>query len=244
MSLANAFRSLTQPEFEQLLQRAVERDAVRQPRLFSLPELVAAGQELGIAPDGVEEVYAEYERNLQLMQQAQQLQPRVRARPLGTAVVLAKSPTLFQMTIPAPQVSAAPLKLAVGVLGVAIAVAWATGIVSFPIVLGLAALTAAGFYGVSRLARQPSHELRLYADGSGLLIRTHGSRVETKSLVPGQTYARHASIVESDRYRGTKITYYIALDHGTQTFELLADYTHAERVWAVDEIEQWLAYRR
>ena len=43
MSAGRPTRTLTKVEFEHLLQRAAERDVYREPRLFTLPELVEAG---------------------------------------------------------------------------------------------------------------------------------------------------------------------------------------------------------
>jgi hypothetical protein len=45
----------------------------------------------------------------------------------------------------------------------------------------------------------------------------------------------------SNKYGGTYVEF-LALDHGTNTYELLEGYTHPERAWALAEIERWLGH--
>jgi hypothetical protein len=84
-----------------------------------------------------------------------------------------------------------------------------------------------------------TRELRLRRDGGGLLIRFWRGRGKGIPLQPGQVHARLAERTVRSQNTSRRVPY-VALDHGTDSYELLEGYSHAEQVWAVDEIERWL----
>jgi hypothetical protein len=234
MSAAPPTRTLTSAEFEHLLQRAAEREVYREPRLFTLGELVAAGQEIGIDPRSVEEVYAEYR------QRAVQPQRPVRQPPLGASTQLYKRGDVLQVVVP-------PVRYRNNRWGVAMLMA-SVMLVAFPLCLGdysdvvlpIGAVVAAlAGFGWWRGTRYPGHELRLFRDGSGVLMEFAGSRTKSYPLIAGQVHARLATEVERSEDNVSTIDY-VALDHATQTHGLLVGFSHAERAWVVDEIESWL----
>jgi hypothetical protein len=90
-----------------------------------------------------------------------------------------------------------------------------------------------------RGSRSPGHELRLFRDGSGVLMEFDGSRTTSHPLVAGQVHARLATSIETQDEK-TYTVDYLALDHATSTHSLMAAFSHAERAWVVDEIESWL----
>ena len=85
-------RTLSRVEFEQLLQRAIERHAKDGPRTFNVGELVEAGHELGIDAETVRSVYQEHQSKLS--------RPRVRQRPFDSRLTLAREGDTFTLTIP------------------------------------------------------------------------------------------------------------------------------------------------
>jgi hypothetical protein len=234
MSAGPPTRTLTKAEFEQLLQRAAERDVFREPRLFTLPELVAAGQEIGIAPVSVQEVYGEY-------QQALQQQYRARQQPLGSIVRLHKDGDVLQLVVPPLRVRYLRLKtVAVSAFTSVPAVAVIMMHVNPLLALPWLAVVAGAGYIAHQSWRTPGQELRLRRDGSGLLMRFSGRRVrESHQLIAGQVHARLAAVTETTQ-QGTETFRFVALDHATHTFPLLEGYSYPEQAWVVDEIERWL----
>jgi hypothetical protein len=233
MSAGPPTRTLTSAEFEHLLQRAAERDVYREPRLFTLGELVSAGQEIGIDPRSVEEVYAEYR------QRAVQSQRPVRQPPLGASTQLYKRGDVLQVIV-------RPVHYRNN--GYGVAMLGASGMLVLPAFLVdhftwslpiAAAVAALGGFLWWRGTRYPGHELRLFRDGSGVLMEFDGSRTKSYPLIAGQVHARLATEVEHSEH-STRTIDYVALDHATQTHGLLVGFSHAERAWVVDEIESWL----
>lgn len=226
-------RTLSRVEFEQLLQRAVERHAKDGPRSFSEGELVEAGQELGIDAATVRAVYQEH-------QQAQggSLRPPARQRPFNSKLKLDRDGDTFTLTIP-PRATAK-------VLAVLVPPAFA-GFLGFMLThhappwmfLSFAALGALISLPLIQWART-TRQLVLNADGSGLLVRERGGRRKGLPLQAGQVHARLATRELRNQQGGVTHVPYVALDHGTHTYELLGSYSHAEQAWAVDEIERWL----
>ena len=89
-------------------------------------------------------------------------------------------------------------------------------------------------------AARTTRQLVLKRDGSGLLVRVRGGRHKGIPLQAGQVHARLAIREVRGQQGDISRIPYVALDHGTQTHELLEGYTHVEQAWAVDEIERWL----
>ena len=226
MSAEPPTRALTKAEFEHLLQRAAERDVYREPRLFTLPELVAAGQEIGIDPISVEEVYAEYQQQV-----ARPLRP-VRPQPIGSHLQLDKRGDVLRLGIPPVRSRKLSTAAAVAATVPVAAVFWylfgvfgaALPFVVMPVALVL--------YRLLGRTQTSGFELRLFRDGSGELVRLQGRKTTSYPLIAGQVQARLATV--SDAAQGERFDI-VALDHATKTHALMADFTHAERAWVVDE---------
>jgi hypothetical protein len=229
MSETRLGRPLTKEEFEQLLQRAVERQELAASRAFTVEELVEAGQELGLDADTVRGVYREHQQELS--------QPAGRQRPFDSKLRLYKDAITFRLTMPPAlnnQVSAG--------VQTAVAAGFAGWFATFspptPAIAGVAALVLA--FGYFRVRSACSvRELRLGRDGSGLLIRFRRGRGRGIPLKAGQVHARLAERVVEGRHHTRRVPH-VALDHGTDTYELLEGYSPAEHAWAVQEIERWL----
>ena len=225
---------LTKEELEHLLQRAASRSVFREPRIFSLPELVAAGEELGIDALSIQEVYAEY-------QQEQQRPPPVRQRPVGARIALQRGADSLSIFVPAPRPNIWRRLGYVGGGGLALLglASFGAGLVPWPLLLLAGTLTLGGVYCLWHWDRAPAHELRLHRDGSGVLLQSSGFGTDSFPLLPGQVHARLATVTESDP-EGTQMRTVVALDHGTQTHRLMDWYSYAEQAWVVAEIEHWL----
>jgi hypothetical protein len=233
MSAGRPTRTLTKAEFEHLLQRAVERDVYREPRMFTLPELVEAGQELGIDPISVEEVYAEYHPTA-----AGPLRP-AREQPIGSRVHLTKHGDVLQLLVPPVRSRSFGEVFAIGVPGALVGVlGYAFEFLPFALPFSAALVALAG-YRWHRGDSTSAFELRLFRDGSGVLLRMKGGNTKSYPLIAGQVHARLASIVEKS-HDGAETFHIVALDHATKTHALMADFTHPERAWVVDQIESWL----
>jgi hypothetical protein len=234
MAAGPSTRTLTTAEFQHLLQRAAERDVYREPRLFTLPELVAAGQELGIDPRSVQEVYGEYQQ-----QAARPLRP-VRQRPMGSHIQLHKRGDVLQLIIPPLRnrngVEGAASLGAAAVLGV---MAYGYDEMSFVALPFMFAFIALGIYLLIRPRQTSGGELRLFRDGSGVLMEFRRGTTKSYPLIAGQVHARLTSVTENTQ-SGPETFHYLALDHATTTHALMADFSHPERAWVVDEIESWL----
>jgi hypothetical protein len=226
---------LTKDEFQQLLARAAERQGEHGPRDFTVAELVEAGQELGIDAQTVREVHLEHQR----ARERDLARPAARLRPFDSILRLDREGDTICLTIPprrSEKVMAVVLTLlgAAGVAGVASTSCpwWLVGL--FGVVVGVISL-------ISIRAAQTTRRLRLHRDGSGALITQVGSGNPGKrmSLQAGQVHARLDVRVRQTKEQTTR-TPFVALDHGTETHELLVGYSHPEQAWVVDEIERWL----
>jgi len=225
-------RTLSRVEFEQLLQRAVERHAKDGPRTFSEGELVEAGRELGIDGETVRAVYLEHQR-----EQAQVMRPPQRQRPFDSKLTLVRDDT-FTLTIP-PRTSFKVAAVLVPVLFAAM-LAGVLRIVASPVVPAIVGGVGALISLIVIQAARTTRQLVLNRDGSGLLVRERGGRGKGIPLHAGQVHARLASREIRDSQGHVSRVPFVALDHGTQTHDLLENYSHAEQAWAVDEIERWL----
>jgi hypothetical protein len=222
-------RSLSRVEFEQLLQRAVERHAKDGPRTFNVGELVEAGHELGIDAETVRAVYQEHQRELG--------RPPTRQRPFDSKLTLAREGDTFTLSIPP--------RTAVKVWGV-LQPALFAGMLAFllsagsprPITAGVAVVGAVMALILIQSART-TRQVVLNRDGSGMLVRQRGGRHKGIPLQAGQVHAR-LGVREVQTQQGIRQVRFLALDHGTQTHELLEGYSLAEQAWAADEIERWL----
>lgn len=225
-------RTLSRVEFEQLLQRAVERHAKDGPRTFSEGELVEAGHELGIDAETVRSVYLEHQR------EQSRVRPPARQRPFDSRLTLAREGDTFTLTIPprtATKVVAVvmPLMFA-GMLAVIVRAGFP------PLALALTSGIGALITWIAVQSARTTRRLVLNRDGSGLLVRQRGGRHRGIPLQAGQVHARLAIREIRGQQGDISRIPYVALDHGTQTHEVLEGYTHAEQAWAVDEIESWL----
>src|SRR6185436_18902743 len=148
-------RGLSKAEFEQLLQRAAERQTLAERRDFTAAELVEAGRELGIDEETVRAVHAEHERAL--------AQPPGRARPFDSALELPKEGDTLRLIMPAPagRQGTAVLRILLAAGGVALIGAVGAGL---PLVLVGAAI-AVGVAYVSAWLGFSRAELRLRPDG-------------------------------------------------------------------------------
>jgi hypothetical protein len=221
--------TLTKQEFEQLLQRAAQRHTLDEPRVFTEQELVEAGQELGIDSLVVRRVYQEHERELS--------RPPGRQRPFDSTLRLEKSGDTLYLTIP-PTTGKAT---AAGMTGAVSALVASIAAVGSP--APLLALAGGGAALVSYLAirsARTTRELRLNRDGTGVLGWFRGKRGRGTPLKPGQLHVRLGSRMLGDAQSGGRRQDFLALDHGTETFELLHGYSHAEYLWVKEEIERWL----
>lgn len=222
-------RTLSQAEFQQLLQRAVDRHTTQGPRTFTVDELVEAGRDLGIDPQTVQLVYQEHQRELS--------RPPVRQRPFDSALTLHHSGDGMVLRIPPSWSSRWRAYLIPPVLGAIVAFLGAIGAPRL-LSLGAGALAALASYLLIRAARTV-RELRLFRDGSGMLVRVIGKRAKGIPLYAGQIHARVATR-EVHGQNGVHRYQVVALDHGTETHDLLSEYSAAEQAWAADEIERWL----
>jgi hypothetical protein len=229
-------RALTKDEFQLLLQRAAERDVHQEPRLFTLSELVDAGREIGIAPTSVQEVYAEYQSGHQHLS-------RRRAPPLGLRFHLVSTGDSLRLVQSQPRNAT---NLATRVL-TAVASGAVVGMIASFMELWVATLVGSAvavtaFAHFTLRGRKFGHELRLWRDGSGVLMRYLGNQTETFPLMAGQVHARTAAKIVNANDQTWSVPF-LALDHGIQTFELLENYSPAELAWAAQEIESWLGRR-
>lgn len=202
---------------------------MREPRDFTVAELVAAGQELGIDALTVCEVHQEYQREL--------ARPPGRPRPHGSDLQLRHEDGTLILSVP-PRTW--------GKVKAGMQTAGSIGLVTFfsyvhaPWPLLAAAGTVA--IGISYLAlsqARTTRQLRLHRDGSGVLANLVGGRGKGIPLQAGQVHARLDERVV-DTQNGRHRVSFLALDHGIQTYELLEGFTRAEQAWAVGEIERWL----
>ena len=94
-----------------------------------------------------------------------------------------------------------------------------------------------GLFGIR--AAHTRHQLRLRRDGSGTLERWLDGRGRGIPLRAGQVQVRigERGIGADGRSRVA----FLAVDHGTDTYEMLVGASHPELAWAVAEIERWLA---
>jgi hypothetical protein len=226
-------RTLSRVEFEQLLQRAVERHAKDGPRTFSEGELVEAGQELGLDAETVRSVYLEHQR-----ERAQAIRPPARQRPFDSKLKLDRDGDTFTLTI--------PTRMVFKVFAVLLPPGFA-GLLWFMLTHQAPAWMWGSFGAIGAIisllviqAARTTRQLVLNRDGSGLLLRERGGRRRGIPLQAGQVHARLATMEVRNQQGGVSHVPYVALDHGTHTHELLGSYSHAEQAWAVDEIERWL----
>ena len=229
-------RTLTKEEFEQLLKRAAERHTLAEPRDFTVDELVEAGAELGIDALTVQEVHREHE----LDRQRSETGPPARQKPLGSKLELHKDGDTLYLDIPPTIGRTSAHVVTAGVAGMAATVASMD--VPTPLLATIGMLAGLTAYLFQRRARS-RQELRLRRDGSGLYCRFVGGRGKGIPLVAGQVHARHDSRTVGNMKTGHHQYTFLALDHGTETYELLVGRSHAEQAWAVDEIERWLGHR-
>jgi hypothetical protein len=222
-------RTLSRLEFEQLLQRAVERHAREGPRTFDEGELVEAGRELGIDAETVRAVYLEHQRELQ--------RPPTRQRPFDSRLTLEAAGDTFTLTMP-PRTASRVFAVIVPALvaGMLAGLMRAGAPTTMLAVMGaIGAIISLIVVQSARTTRQ----LILDRDGGGLLLRQRGGRRKGIRLQAGQVHARLATR-EVHTQQGIRQVPFVALDHGTETHPLLEHYTHAEQAWAVDAIERWL----
>jgi hypothetical protein len=237
MSAGGLTRTLTQAEFEHLLQRAAERDVFTEARLFTLGELVAAGQEIGIDPLSVQAVYAEYQQRT-----AQPLRP-VREQPIGSRLQLYKQGDVLELAIPpVRRRRMSELLFSLAGAGGLVWAGFATGLPALISPFGVLLLAFAG-YRWRRGDQTSGFQLRLFRDGSGELLRISGRHTSSYPLIAGQVHARLATVAGGSGSEAERF-HIVALDHATKTHALMADYTHPERAWVVDEIESWLGRGR
>jgi hypothetical protein len=220
--------NLSKEEFARLLQIAAERHTLAEARDFTVAELLEAGRELGIDEQTVRAVHAEYQR--------EQLMPPGRPRPFDSRLELHRDGDTLRLIIP-PRPVTQVVKVVRGVAAAALAVAVAASVTEWSGVVG--ALIAAGVLWLTIKSARTQRELRLHHDGSGLLARLVGGRGRGIPLLAGQVRVRLGQRTVASRYGATQIEF-LALDHGTETYELLDDYSHAERAWALEQIERWL----
>jgi hypothetical protein len=225
---------LTQEEFQKLLARAAERHGQQGPHDFSVEELVSAGQELGIDAQTVREVHLEHQRE----RERALARPPVRQMPYDSRLRLERGGDTLCLTIP-PRTSAT-----VGAVVVTTMATAGVAVMAYngppPWILGTGALLATAMSYMTIKHAQTTRELQLHRDGSGMLIRRVGSgKRRGIPLRAGQIHARlDVEVVTSQD--GTTRTPFVALDHGTETHQLMKGYSHAEQAWAVEEIERWL----
>jgi hypothetical protein len=238
---------LSQDEFTKLLSRAAERHTRSGSQDFTLPELIDAGAELQIDAETVRAVYAEHEREkdaaeaLQAKRAATSAIRRPRPVPAGSRLQVIEEGETLYLLMPPP----GSAKFVAGIIP-----AIAAGIAAFVTTAAPLPLTARlGFdllvFLIAYLAVQSvrtGQELRLRRDGSGALVRVRGDRGKAIMFQPGQVAARldeHVSGTQSSVQRRT----YVALDHGTDTYELMSNFSRAEQAWAVERIQHWLGHR-
>jgi hypothetical protein len=226
---------LTKAEFEQLLARAAERHTKSGARDFTINELVEAGQELGIDALTVREVHLEHQR----ARERALARPPLRERPYDSILRLDLTNETFELSMP-PRASTKVLAVLFTMCASALVGVCATLDVA-PLALAGAAVVGAGISYLSLRESQTTRHLRLYRDGSGLLISRVGGRDKGRGtpLLAGQVHARLDFRTVQDKDHPRQIPF-VALDHGTETHRLLEGYSHAERVWAVEQIEHWL----
>ena len=222
-------RTLTKEEFQRLLQRAAQRHTTTEPRIFTEQELIEAGQELGIDSVVVHQVYQEHQREL--------TRPPGRNRPFDSKIMLEKSGDTLYLTLP-PETRKVTAALMTGAVSALVAGIAALGAPEL-LIAGAGGGSALVSYLTIRSART-TRELRLNRDGTGVLGRFIGKKGRGTPLVPGQLHVRLASRTVGDSQSGGGRVDFLALDHGTETFELLHGYSHAEQAWVKEEIERWL----
>jgi hypothetical protein len=221
--------TLSKEEFEQLLQRAAERHTLAEPRDFTVAELLEAGRELGIDEQTVLAVHAEHEH--------ERATPARRPRPFDSNLDLRRGGDTLRLVVP-PRPGTQVAKVVRGLAGAALALVLGAAMAD-SLGAAIGGLIAAGVLFFSVRSARTRRELRLRRDGSGLLVRFVGDRGRGIPLLAGQVRVRLAERTVSRRYGSTQVEF-LALDHGTETYELLEDYSHPERAWVLEEIEGWL----
>ncbi len=230
-------RPLSSDEFSRLLQKAAERHVSEGPRSFTTQDLVEAGQELGIDRETVHQVYREHQAELERAQQRALSRPALRPLPRGSKLALVEEGEELTLVIP-PRLGQK--------VGAVVASVFACGLFGFITTTGapwpiMAAFGTIGaiLIAVTVSAARTSWQLTLRRDGGGTLARVAGGRGTGTTLEPGQVHARlDERLVETQQ--GRRRVEFVALDHGTDTHELLEGYSRAEQAWAVDVIERWL----
>ena len=157
--------------------------------------------------------------------------------PFDSRLALDKTGDTMCLSIP-PPTSKRKAAVVTALMGAALGFAAAMG-APWPItaVLGIG---GALISWVSVRAARTRQELRLRHDGSGQLWRFIGRRGEAIPLSAGQVRARLDARSEGTEKPGHRRVSFVALDHGTSTYELLVGMSDAEQAWVVEEIEGWV----
>ena len=164
-------------------------------------------------------------------------QRRTRLGPSGVRLDMAED-TLV-LTIPSRT-----SKVAANVVSAVIAgIVAATAAVAVPWSYLLLVTTAGAL--ISYLVLRQAHtrqELRVSRDGSALLCRFRGTRGRAVPL-PKLQVALESRLV-GDETQGYRKQEFITAHHGPHRHELLHEATHEEKLWVVEELEQWLNPQR
>jgi hypothetical protein len=183
----------------------------------------------------VREVHLEHQR----ARERQLARPPLRERPYDSILRLDLNSETFELSMP-PRASSKVFAILFTLCSFGFVGLCAYLAVS-PLVVTGAAVVAAGLSYLSIRDSETTRQLRLHRDGSGLLVSRVGGRDKGRGtpLLAGQVHARLDFRTVQDKDFTRKIPF-VALDHGTDTYRLLEGYSHAERVWAVEQIEHWL----
>ncbi len=222
-------RKLTKGEFEELLKRAAERDAVDGPRDFSAEELLEAGRELGISRDSVMEVWREHEAR-------QALSPPRPAlpRPNGTRIALSRTHDRLVVDYRARLSARIAGTMAVAMFGAfgafSLRLGWPVNLAGALICgVGVVASLVAGWTRTRLELDRAGGRLARRLGGLGytrrLQLRGLGVRLEQESRDVGGTVI---------------VTRHLVLEDGVHSHRLLRDFTVPEHRWVASELQAFL----
>ncbi len=232
--MADEKKELSYEEFVSLLQRSTALENRRGPRTFSKDNLLKAASEMGVDQKAAAELV-----DLHLARRAA---VEVASRPFDTRIQFTSNPETLTLTIPPLPPSARTLApLGFSAFWLAFVAFWTRGAMrggwmftAFSIPFwGVGLLTA--WRSVMQLLQ--TTRLSLDREGGSLQVRPMG---RTRSLRTAEINVRIGDHVRAGQDGDRGPVPALLLEHGTETFPLLAGYSDREQRWLESELRAWL----